>query len=122
VFRVDLGVTGWLLWVGVIVLAGVGGFMVLVGFGYDASRRFLLIFGILGVVWSAGHEVLYGRPSVRPKNGIQKPVQIWAFSALPEFGRRFERGWCIIEGWWPCLVVSGGFGWLCLVGWRKHVG
>jgi len=45
-----------------------------------------------------GHEVLYGRPSARAEIGIQKPVQISAFSALPESEGWFERGWCNI-GW-----------------------
>jgi len=54
------------------------------------------------VVWGCGHGVLYGRPSVRPKKGIQKPVHILVISALPKSEGWFERGWCIIGvvyGW-----------------------
>jgi len=52
-----------------------------------------------------GHEVLYGRPSASPKNGIQKPVQNWLISALPDLGGVFERGWCNI--WWFSGVGGG---------------
>jgi len=61
----------------------------------------------MGVVWGCGHGVLYGRPSVRPEMGIQKPVHILLISALPKFEGWFERGWCNIRGW---LGVSGGIG------------
>jgi len=81
-----------------------------VGFGYDASQRFWLIFGILGVVWGCGHEVLYGRPSASPKMGIQKPVQISSISALPKSEGWFERGWCDI---W---LFSGVCRWLGVFG------
>jgi len=61
---------------------------------------------VLEVVWGCGHGVLYGRPSVRAKKGIQKPVQNWLFSALPKSEGWFERGWCNI--WWV-LVGSSVF-------------
>jgi len=51
---------------------------------------------ILGVVQGCGHGVLYGRPSARAKIGIQKPVQISVFSALPDLGGVSKRGWCNI--------------------------
>jgi len=67
--------------------------------------EFWVDFGLVRA-WQTG--VLYGRPSVRPKNGIQKPVQISAFSALPEPRSWTERGWYNIEGWWPGF----GGGWV----------
>jgi len=73
--------------------------------------------GILGLVRAWQTRVLYGRPSVRPKNGIQKPVQIWAISALPEPRSWTERGWYNIGGRWSGF----GGGWVVwmvrLVGW-----
>jgi len=110
------GVLGWIGCVGGVVWS-------LVLLGYVEFGRFWGWFGRdFGLVraWQTG--VLYGRPSVRPENGIQKPVQIWAISALPDSKSWTERGWYNIEGWWP------GFGgvWQVhmarLVGGLKHTG
>jgi len=68
------------------------------------------IWGLAG----CGHGVLYGRPSARAKMGIQKPVHILVFSALPESEGWFERGWCII--WGVVVEMVGLAGGCCLRG------
>jgi len=115
---VSVRCVGW--WVGLCVGIGcVGGWVLVMAGGVVVVCSWWRCGGVLvvcwgadrakiGVVWGCGHGVLYGRPSVRPEKGIQKPVQIWPISALPESEGWFERGWCIIG---PVLGVSGGLRW-----------